>query len=386
MCVRGGDAALRRWAQELDGLGPDQPLVRARPALDTALAELPQSQKDLLARVAGRIRRFALAQRASLHDLELPVPGGWAGHRVNPLATAGCYAPGGRYPLPSSVLMTAVTARAAGVGTVVVASPRPSPLVLAAAAVAQADLVVAAGGAQAIAALAHGTPSVPACESVVGPGNIWVTAAKLEVQDMVHTDGAAGPSELVVVADRGSDHALVAADLLAQAEHDTLAQPVLIALDQTTIGRVRRALARQLADLPTAATAREALRLGCATLVADPVAAVAICNRLAPEHLQWSTDRPVPPGLLHFGGLFSGRLAAEVLGDYGAGPNHVLPTGGAARRRGGLWVGDFLTVRTTLHLDRPEEIQGLAEDAAALARLEGLEGHARAAEQRMVKK
>ena len=381
---RDGDRALRRWAHELDGLPAADPLVLDRTALATALAACAPATRALLERVAGRIRDFAAAQRGALVDVAVAVPGGRAGHAVRPVQAAGCYAPGGRHPLPSSVLMTAVTARVAGVATVVVACPRPDPVVLAAAAAAGADLFLVAGGAQAVGALAWGTASVPACNVVVGPGNVWVTAAKLAVDGHVRTDGAAGPSELVVVADRGADPALVAADLLAQAEHDPVARPVLVALDDGVIEAVEGELARQLADLPTAPVARAALAGGCAVRARGRDEAVALCNRLAPEHLQWCAGGGDAPGeLASYGGLFLGAGAAEVLGDYGAGPNHVLPTGGAARSRGGLWVGDFLAVRTWLRIDDPAAAAGLAEDARELAGLEGLAGHARAAARRL---
>jgi phosphoribosyl-ATP pyrophosphohydrolase/phosphoribosyl-AMP cyclohydrolase/histidinol dehydrogenase len=380
----GGDAALRRLAAHHDGWTDDRPLLYDRRALEAALSSCAPDVQALLLRVAGRIRAFAEAQRRALDDLSLAVPGGSAGHRVTALAAAGCYAPGGRHPLPSSVLMTAVTARAAGVATVVVACPRPEPVVLAAAAAAGADCLLAAGGAQAIGALAWGTESVPACEAVVGPGNIWVTAAKRAVEGRVRTDGAAGPSELVVVADAGAEPAIVAADLLAQAEHDPLARPVLVALDDGVIEAVEAELEKQLATLPTAAVARPALAGGYAVRAASPAEAVALCNLLAPEHLQWNAaDSRATDGLTAFGGLFLGAGAAEVLGDYGAGPNHVLPTGGAARLRGGLWVGDFLAVRTWLRIDDLAAAATLVADARALARLEGLEGHARAADRRL---
>jgi phosphoribosyl-ATP pyrophosphohydrolase/phosphoribosyl-AMP cyclohydrolase/histidinol dehydrogenase len=277
--------------------------------------------------------------------------------------------------------MTAVTARAAGVKQVIVASPRPAPITLAAAAEAGADLLVAAGGAQAVAALAFGTSRFEPCDIVVGPGNRWVNAAKALVTPWVAIDSLAGPSELVVVADASADPALVAADLLAQAEHDDDARCVLIALDARLVDAVRNQLLLQLEDLPTAATAAQSLLRGSSLVVESAEEAACAVDALAPEHVQlllneaaWLAQR-----LRHYGALFLGRAGAEVLGDYGSGPNHVLPTGGAARRKGGLSVLDFLRVRTWLELEEAPD----AADASQLARLEGLEAHARAADRRV---
>jgi len=312
------------------------------------------------------------------------VGAGSANKKVAAVERSGCYAPGGLYPLPASVLMTAVTARAAGVAEVWVASPRPSPITLAAAGIAGADGLLAAGGAQAIAALAYGVGGPPPCDVVVGPGNRWVTAAKKLVAGRVGIDMLAGPSELVVLADGGADPELVAADLLAQAEHDPDALPVLVTTAAGLAEAVESALARQLIDLPTRETAAAALGNGFAVVVGDLEAAVAVCNRLAPEHLQVLTANAdaVAARLHHWGGLFIGAASAEVLGDYGAGPNHTLPTGGVARFKGGLSVLDFLRVRTWLRVGGAADPE-LARDAAALARLEGLEAHARAAERRL---
>jgi phosphoribosyl-ATP pyrophosphohydrolase/phosphoribosyl-AMP cyclohydrolase/histidinol dehydrogenase len=288
--------------------------------------------------------------------------------------------------LPSSVLMGAVTARVAGVREVLVASPRPAPVTLAAAAIAGADALLAAGGAQAIAALAFGAgEAVPACDAVVGPGNVWVTAAKQLIAGGVAIDMLAGPSELVVLADDSADPRWIAADLLAQAEHDEHAVPVLVTLSPQLIDDVERELDRQLEGLPTAATARAALLgQGRAVLASSLDEAIAACDALAPEHLQLMLrdTAAVAPRLSHYGALFIGAASAEVLGDYGAGPNHVLPTGGTARSTGGLSVFTFLRVRTWLELERGPELRALAADAAALARLEGLQAHARAADLR----
>lgn len=376
-----GEAALRAHGERLGDLEPGAPLVLGQTELDAAWQATSVEDRALLERMRDRIAAFAQAQLDSVKPIDVSVPGGRAGHSLAPVERAACYAPGGRYPLPSSVLMGAVTARVAGVNEVWVASPRPAPITLAAAAAAGADAVLAVGGAQAIAAFGYGAGSVPACDAVVGPGNPWVTAAKQLVAGRVAIDMLAGPSELVVVADDSADPSVVAADLLAQAEHDVAALPVLVSGSRAVIDAVDAQLGRQLADLPTAETARAALQRGFAVHVASLDEAVDVCNRLAPEHLQLSVRdaEAVAPRLRHYGALFVGEPSAEVFGDYGAGPNHTLPTGGTARSTGGLSVFTFLRVRTWLRVASPAD---LAEDAARLARLEGLEAHARAADRR----
>ncbi len=379
-----GEAALRKHAERLGDLDPGAPLVATREALEDALTTLPPGDAALLRRTADRIRAFAEAQLGCFTDLETSIPGGRAGHRMAPVERAGCYAPSGRFPLPSSVLMTAVTARVAGVESVWVASPRPTPITLAAAAVAGADAVLRVGGAQAIAALAYGTGPVARCDVVVGPGNRWVTAAKQLVSGQCRIDMLAGPSELVVLADASADPRTVAADLLAQAEHDTDALPILVTPSAALADAVDAELARQLAALPTVATASAAVEQGFCVLVGSLDEGAGVCDRLAPEHLEVLVADPEPLAarLNSYGGLFVGAGAAEVLGDYGAGPNHVLPTGGTARYTGGLSVLTFLRARTWMRIDDAEAAAGLVEDAARLARLEGLEGHARSAERR----
>jgi phosphoribosyl-ATP pyrophosphohydrolase/phosphoribosyl-AMP cyclohydrolase/histidinol dehydrogenase len=256
---------------------------------------------------------------------------------------------------------------------------------LAAAGVAGAEAVLAVGGAHAIAALAHGIKGLSPCDVIVGPGNRWVTAAKQLVSGTVGIDLLAGPSELVVLADDGADATTVAADLLAQAEHDPEALPVLVTVSERLAVAVDGEMDRQLTDLPTREVAERALEHGFTVVVPDIDTAIAVCNRLAPEHLQVmvKADEMVVPRLEHWGGLFIGSGSAEVFGDYGAGPNHTLPTGGVARYRGGLSVFDFLRVRTWLEIDDAAAAREMIEDAVALARLEGLEAHARAAEKRL---
>ena len=381
---RRGETALREHAERLGDVARGGPLFLEPADLHRALEALAPDDRSRLERVAERIRAFAMAQRGTFAPLSVAVPGGRAGHDLVPLDAAGCYAPGGRHPLPSSVLMTAVVARAAGVRSVWIASPRPASITLAAAAVAGADGLLAAGGAQAIAALAFGAGVLPPSDAVVGPGNRYVTAAKLVVAGHVRIDMLAGPSELVILADAGSDPITIAADLLAQAEHDTDAMPLLVSLDEGLVERVEAEMARQMQDLPTADVARAALRHGGAIVVSSLDEALAACDAIAPEHLEILVERPaaVAARVRHAGALFIGHGAGEVLGDYGAGPNHVLPTGGTARFTAGLSVATFLRQRTWLRIDDPEAARELAEDSAWLARLEGLEAHARSAERR----
>jgi phosphoribosyl-ATP pyrophosphohydrolase/phosphoribosyl-AMP cyclohydrolase/histidinol dehydrogenase len=372
-----GESALRRYSEGFGDITERQTIVLGRADLLEAVDGLDGQTRDLLERVANRVRRFATAQLGSMTSLEVAVEGGRAGHSLHPVGRVGAYAPGGRHPLPSSVLMTVIPARVAGVEEVWVASPRPTQVTIAAAGIAGADGLLAVGGAQAIAALAFGTVS-PACEMVVGPGNAWVTAAKKHLYGEIGIDGLAGPSEIVLIADHDADPALVAADLLAQAEHDPMAQPILITTSEALLDEVQLELSMQLEDLPTAAVARSALSQGFAVSVDSFEDAVSISEHLAPEHLALHVTDPdeLSKDLTAYGSLFIGDASAEALADYGVGPNHVLPTGGGARFQPGLSVFTFLRTPTWLRID---DAHATASDAANLARLEGLEAHARAA-------
>ncbi len=380
----GGDESLRKFARQYGDIEDRAEMVVPAESCQKAFDALPTQDQELLERTAARIRAFAEAQLKSASDMTTAIPGGEAGHDIAPMERAGCYAPGGRFPLPSSVLMTAVTARSAGVGEVWVASPKPTAITLAAAAVAGADAVLVVGGAQAIAALAYGTESVPACDVIVGPGNRWVTAAKKLVAGRVAIDMLAGPSELVVLADSSADPELVASDLLAQAEHDPDAVPILVTDSRGHAESVNKAVRGQLENLPTRETAEAACQNGFIVVCEDTRHGAEICNRIAPEHLEVLTANPQrdAENLEHFGGLFIGAGAAEVLGDYGIGPNHVLPTGGTARSTGGLSVFDFVRWRTWMRVDDASASRQAVDDAVALARHEGLEAHARSAERR----
>jgi len=374
---RRGETALRGHGERLGDITAGQELVLERDRLEEAAAGVSPAESDVLNRVAGRIRDFATEQRRVQVDVDIAVPGGRAGHRWIPIGSAGAYAPGGRHPLPSSVLMTVIPARVAGVETVWAASPRPTPITLAAAAVADADGLLAVGGAQAIAALAFGTVS-PACDLIVGPGNKWVTAAKKYLYGEVGIDGLAGPSEILIIADETADPDLVAADLLAQAEHDVEAVPALVTTSGPLAVQVDEALERQLADLPTSDTAGAALENGFVIVVGSLGEAAGLADQLAPEHLALHVEDPgdLAESLHSYGSLFLGGGSAETFADYGVGPNHVLPTGGGARYQSGLSVLTFLKAPTWSRFDDPG---ALIDDTMHLARLEGLEGHARAA-------
>ena len=383
---QGGEAALGRYARELDG--NDGKLWYGPADFQTALGAIPVEQRAALERAASRIGAFAAAQLASLGHVDMELPGGRAGHEVLPVARAGCYVPGGRYPLPSTVLMTALVASRAGVADVAVACPRPVPVVLAACAVAGVDLLLAAGGAQAIAAFVHGAGPLAPRDVVVGPGNRWVAAAKRLAQAFVRTDAPAGPSELLVVADESADPARVAWDLLAQAEHDPDAVPALAASSEAVVVAVERALGDCLVELAayreeSASIARAALANGWAFVSPDRAMLAHAANRFAPEHLELAIVEPraFAATCRNAGAVFIGSASAEALGDYGAGPNHTLPTSGRARSYGGLSVFDFLRIRTWLDLDGTDA--GLIRDTAVLARSEGLEAHARSAEERL---
>ena len=375
----GGRDALIEYAKKFDGHVDGQPLLIERAELDAAKARLDADDLALLERVTLRVREFAQAQLDALSNLEMEVPGGKAGHSIVPVQRAGCYAPAGRYALPSTVIMTVVPAVVAGCEQVVLATPGTSDLMLAAAAVAGADRVLAVGGAQAVAAMAYGFEGFERCDVIVGPGNRWVTAAKKIVSGDCGIDMLAGPSELVLVGDESSDASTVAADLLAQAEHDEDARAFLVTTSEALIQKVMAELDQQLSVLPTAATAKVALNNGAALLCDSVEQVIATCNALAPEHLELHCNdaQAVADKIVNAGCMFIGHQSAEVFGDYGVGPNHTLPTAGTARFSAGLNVFTFVRVRTWLKLDAAP--QSLVDDTARLAELEGLIGHQRSA-------
>ena len=365
---RDRDRALLRYARRLDGL--DGPLEISRDQMEQAAGTVPQDVRRAMATCARHIRRVARAQRPRSSIVRV-APGVTVEQRVVPLGRVGCYVPGGRYPLPSTLLMTAIPARMAGVGEVIAVCPRPDAVIMAAAIEAGVTRLFQAGGAHAIAAMAYGTETVPPVDKIVGPGNRYVTAAKALVAADCPIDFEAGPTELVWI----SDHARpdwIALDLIAQAEHDPDARAFFV----TTSRPLAQAVARAIATLaPATGPAATALaRNGAAIVVSTLDQAIDLVNRIAPEHLA-TDDDTIVTRMPAAGTVFVGRFAAPAAGDYVTGSNHVLPTAGAARVRGGLSVADFVRTVSVQRLSRAG-IREVGPAAIAMARVEGLAGHA----------
>jgi histidinol dehydrogenase len=379
---QGGDEAVLRYGERFDGRRAS-PLVLRPYDGEGALGRLEPRLAAALREAAERIRVFHEKQREPGFRFE--TDGIALGQRVRPVQRAGVYAPGGKARYPSSVLMAAVPARVAGVAEIVVATPAPDDLLLAACHLAGVSAVVDAGGAQAIAALAFGTESVPKVDKIVGPGNLYVTCAKRLVFGHVSIDGLAGPSEILVVADADADPAIVAADLLSQAEHDESAYALLVTTDATLPARVEAELARQLAALPRAAVARASLAAhGAAFVVPSRERLLAVAGDIAAEHVALHVEQADEAfeALGPCGAAFVGRSTPEAAGDYLAGPSHVLPTGGAVRFGSPLGVYDFVT-RSSYVRYSPAALRAQATSITTLARAEGLEAHARAVELRL---
>lgn len=382
---RNGDDAVKRISGELDG-EPIGILEVPQSEIYAAVSAIPADVREALETAAERVRAFQSAARPqSWHDDERHY-----GELVTPVKRVGAYVPGGTAPLASTVIMTVVPARVAGVDEIFLATPAvgdslPHPAVLAAASIAGADRVFKIGGAQAIGAFAYGTETVPAVDLIVGPGNVWVTAAKRQLFGHVGIDGLYGPTETLVVANETSDADFCASDLLAQAEHDVKARPILVSTSEEVADGVEDALKRQLSELPRKAIAGEAVAANGVSVIVDSVEeAIEVANAVAPEHLCLAISDPAPYVSLvrNAGGLFAGEYSAEVMGDYVAGPSHVMPTGGTARFASALNVRHFLRFTPVVDLDA-DGFMAIAKQASVLARAEGLHGHASAAELRM---
>jgi histidinol dehydrogenase len=370
-----GDKALLEFARKFDAL--DRKSVRV-PAAELTGAPLSDNFRMAVATAADNIRRYAELQMP--REWSKTVGGSKLGQLVRPLDTVAAYIPSGRYPLPSTILMTVVPAQVAGVPNICIASPKPVAEVFGTAALLGVGNVFQMGGAQAIAAFAYGTKTVPRADRIVGPGNIYVAAAKKLLAGEVGIDFVAGPTEILIISNDGDPRHL-AADLLAQAEHDVDASAVLLTKSKRLAAAVAKEVERQLATLPTAAVARKSIdRNSAIVLVRSVEEAVELSNRFAPEHLS-IPDASLLPGIRHAGSVFVGPFSPEAAGDYASGPNHVLPTSGAARVRGGLSVTDYVKVISVQELSE-KSLGSIAPAVTTLARAEGLEAHARSVEVR----
>lgn len=385
-----GDAALVEFTRQFDGLEVAEmgDLILPRERLEAALDKITPEQRQALEAAAERVRSYHEHQQQDSWQYT-EANGTVLGQKVTPLDRAGLYVPGGKASYPSSVLMNAIPAKVAGVPEVVMVVPTPrgeiNELVLAAAAVAGVDRVFTIGGAQAVAALAYGTESVPAVDKIVGPGNIYVATAKRHVFGKVGIDMIAGPSEILVVCDGQTDPDWIAMDLFSQAEHDEDAQAILVSPDADFIEQVAQSMARLLPTLEREEIARTSVReRGALIVVEDMQQAIEVANQIAPEHLELSVANPesLLPQIRHAGAIFMGRYTAEALGDYCAGPNHVLPTSGTARFSSPLGVYDFQK-RSSIINCSPQGASELGKIASVLARGESLTAHARSAEYRI---
>jgi histidinol dehydrogenase len=385
-----GDAAVLEYTQRFDRVpaGAFSELHIQRQEIESAFERLPPARRDALVQAAGRIRRYherQVAESWSYTDAD----GTRLGQQVTPLDRVGIYVPGGKAAYPSSVLMNAIPAKVAGVGEIVMVTPTPggerNDLVLAAAAVCGVDRVFAVGGAQAVGALAYGTAAIPKVDKIVGPGNAYVAAAKRRVFGVVGIDMLAGPSEILVVCDGRTNPDWIAMDLFSQAEHDEMAQAILLCPDPAFVDAVAQSIRRQLAEMPRREVIAASLSArGALITVRDLQEACDIANRIAPEHLELSLEDPHRwlPQLRHAGAIFIGRYASEALGDYCAGPNHVLPTAGTARFSSPLGVYDFQKRTSLIEVSR-EGARKLGAIAVELATGEGLPAHAKSAQYRL---
>ncbi|MBR4039138.1 MAG: histidinol dehydrogenase [Clostridia bacterium] len=386
--ARNGDAALLAYAEKFDGAKLES-LAVTDAEIDAAVAAISEPLKKAMETAAENIRTFHGAQKREGFCLRNP-DGTYMGQKVTPIEKVGLYIPGGTASYPSTVFMNAIPAKIAGCREIVMVSPpnkegKIAAPILAAAKMAGVTKVFKAGGAQAIAALAYGTESVPKVDKIVGPGNAYVAEAKRQVFGRVNIDMIAGPSEILVVADGTCNPAYVAADLLSQAEHDALACAVLVTDSMELAEKVSIEVERQLARLPREAIARRAIEGNSQIIVTDDLlAAVEAANELAPEHLELCMDDPENylPYVRNAGSVFMGKYCPESLGDYIAGPNHTLPTSGTARFSSPLSVDDFIKKTQYTYYTR-EALAKVADDIAVFARAEGLEAHARAALIRM---
>ncbi|EMM6470246.1 histidinol dehydrogenase [Enterobacter cloacae complex sp. IR5428] len=381
-----GDTALRAFSQQFDNVVPTQFEVSEQEIAEALEGMDAQTRRDSEFAI-NQVRRFAQAQLATMQPLEVEtLPGVHLGHRIIPVQTVGCYVPGGRYPILSAPVMSIVPATVAGCEQIIACLPPGAhPAMIAVCHLAGAHRIFRVGGAQAIAAMAWGTESIPSVDKIVGPGNAFVNEAKRQVFGRVGIDALAGPSEIFTIADDSADPRILAADMLAQAEHDIHTRVGLATTSRDIAERTLAEVERQLASLPTAATAGEAWRRqGEIVLCEDEAQLIAFADHMATEHLQVHTRDPhaTAAKIRNYGSLFIGQNASVVFSDKCCGTNHTLPTMAAARYTGGLWVGAYVKICTHQWIDE-QGIPAIAEPAIRQSRTEGMQGHRRAAEIRL---
>lgn len=381
-----GDTALRAFSQQFDKVVPAQFEVSEQEIAEALEGMDAQTRRDSEFAI-NQVRRFAQAQLATMQPLEVEtLPGVHLGHRIIPVQTVGCYVPGGRYPILSAPVMSIVPATVAGCEQIIACLPPGAhPAMIAVCHLAGVHRIFKVGGAQAIAAMAWGTESIPSVDKIVGPGNAFVNEAKRQVFGRVGIDALAGPSEIFTIADDSADPRILAADMLAQAEHDIHTRVGLATTSRDIAERTLAEVERQLASLPTAATAGEAWRRqGEIVLCEDEAQLIAFADHMATEHLQVHTRDPhaTAAKIRNYGSLFIGQNASVVFSDKCCGTNHTLPTMAAARYTGGLWVGAYVKICTHQWIDE-QGIPAIAEPAIRQSRTEGMQGHRRAAEIRL---
>jgi len=376
---KNGDKAILKYNKKFDGNSSKS--FQLTPAqIKEAYAKVDKKAIKTLKEAAKNIKSFAKEQLKQFKNFNLKKKYGNLGQRVIPLDIVGCYVPGGRYPLPSTALMTVIPARVAGVKEIIVCSPKIVPITIVAADLAGADKIFNIGGVQAIAGMTYGTRQIPKVNKIVGPGNQYVTEAKRQVFGEVGIDFIAGPSEVLIIADETGNPGFIAADLLAQAEHDVEAKANLLTTSSKIAKEVAVELRIQLAKLITKETAALSIKNSEIKIVKNIDEAITLANKMAPEHLELQLKNPnkIINKLRNYGSLFIGNYSAEVLGDYCAGTNHTLPTGGAAKYTSGLSVKDFIKIATYQNINA-QNGKKLMKIAAELAELEGLDGHRQAA-------
>lgn len=377
---KSGDKAVLKYSRKFDKIKGSNIEV-SKQDIKKAYSEVSEETISTLRKAAENIRFFAEKQFSQLKNFEVNKDGNLLGQKIVPIEIVGCYVPGGRYPLPSTALMNVIPSSVAGVKEIIVCSPKIKPGTIVAADIAGATKIFNIGGIQAIAAMAYGTKTIPKVDKIVGPGNKYVTAAKKEVYGRVGIDFIAGPSEVMVISDETGNPSFIAADLIAQCEHDPEASAVLITTSRNLAETVVEEIEEQLEKLSTKDTAKAGLKKGLIILVQNISQAIDIANKKAPEHLEIQVKSPkkIVGKLNNYGSLFIGKYSAEVFGDYCSGTNHTLPTNGAARYTGGLSVNNFVKILTYQEISE-KGAKKIGKIASILAEIEGLDAHKNAAD------